>query len=165
MARSEQDREDLMREATAMVRRGEYVAPQEVEPVTIGYRSSGALSIFFGQDPVYQFNDAGQFRRGYIDGELFKADGGRLVRMRRDRDDETTTLVSTAMSDVDQAEVIVKIEWRLSELAESIEEGETTCNAIVPADGNVAAEFLAWWRQRQMSIDVAAAPNVVAPNS
>lgn len=147
-----------------MVRRGEYVAPQEVEAVTIGYRSSGALSIFFGQDPVYQFNDAGQFRRGYIDGELLKAESGRLVRMRRERDDQKTTLVSTSMSDVDQAEVIVKIEWRLSEFAESIEEGETTCTAIIPEDADVAAEFLVWWRERQMSIDVAAAPNVVAPS-
>ncbi|MCC9609480.1 hypothetical protein LOC68_05000 [Blastopirellula sp. JC732] len=165
MAQSEEDREDLMQEATALVRRGEYAAPQEVEVVTIGYRQNGALSIFFGQDPVYQFNDAGQFRRGYIDGELFKADGGRLVCMRRQRDGKKTTLVSTSLSDVDQAEVIVKMEWRLNELAESIEEQETTCNEVIPDDANVAGEFLEWWRQKQMNIDIAPAPNVVAPKA
>ncbi|UUO05400.1 hypothetical protein M4951_18710 [Blastopirellula sp. J2-11] len=164
MAKSEEDREDLMQEATALVRRGEYHAPQEVESVTIGFRTSGALSLYFGQDPVYQFNDAGQFRRGYIDGELFKADGNRLVRMRRERNEQSTSLVSTPLSDVDQAELIIKMEWRLSMLAESIEEGEVDCSSVIPAGTEVAGEFLTWWRQ-QMNIEVAAAPNVVAPKA
>ncbi|TWT30584.1 hypothetical protein [Blastopirellula retiformator] len=165
MATSEEDREDLMREATALVRRGEYVAPQEIDVVTIGYRRNGALSIFFGQDPVYQFNDVGQFRRGFVDGDLLKADGGRLVQMRRERDAAQMTLVSTPLGDVAQAELIVKMEWRLSELAESIEEDVATCSAVIPEDANPASEFLAWWRDTQMKIEIASAPNVVAPKA
>ncbi|MFI4873985.1 MAG: hypothetical protein ACIALR_01515, partial [Blastopirellula sp. JB062] len=163
MARTEEDREDLMREATALVRRGEYAVPQEVEPVTLGFRKGGALSLFFGQDPVYQFNDAGQFRRGYVDGQLYKADNHRLTRLSRQRETQRTVLVSTPLSEIEQAELIVRIEWRLSLLAESIDEGEAVCSAAVPADADVAAEFSTWWRQVQMKIEIAAAPNVASP--
>ena len=55
------------------------------EPIVVGFRRDGALSIFFGDDPVYQFNAAGELRRAYCDGLLFKAVRGRLVSLRRVR--------------------------------------------------------------------------------
>ena len=72
------NREDLLREATALVERIELVPHRDrqfdaSEPIVVGFRADGALSIFFGDDPVYQFNAAGELRRAYCDGLLFKA--------------------------------------------------------------------------------------------
>ena len=70
MARDESDREDLLREATALVERIE-LAPADAaddEHIVAGFRRDGALSIYFGADPVYHFNSAGELRRAYCDG-------------------------------------------------------------------------------------------------
>ncbi len=85
MAREESDREDLIREATALVQRVELAISGFTEPIVAGFRRNGALSIYFGADPVYQFNAASQLRRAYVDGKLFKADAGRLVQIQRQR--------------------------------------------------------------------------------
>ena len=46
--RIEANREDLMREATALRRRAEFLVPSETETVVAGYRSDGSLSLYFG---------------------------------------------------------------------------------------------------------------------
>src|SRR5262245_38318908 len=72
MARQESDREDLLREATALVERAELKVAGEPEPVTVGFRRDGSLSVFFGSVAVYQFNTAGELRRAFADGLLYK---------------------------------------------------------------------------------------------
>ncbi len=70
MARDESSREDLLREATALVERIELV-PHATDPliaasdlfdkhIVAGFRRDGALSVFFGEDPVYHFNAEGE---------------------------------------------------------------------------------------------------------
>lgn len=85
MAREEEDREDLLREATALVERVELRLPNEPETVVVGFRRNGAVSCFFGADPVFQFNTAGELRRAYVDGKLLKAENGRLIELTRTR--------------------------------------------------------------------------------
>ena len=63
MARNESDREDLIREATALRNRIEWKIPDEPELVFAGIRSDGSLAIYFGPDPVYQFSIDGGLRR------------------------------------------------------------------------------------------------------
>jgi len=100
MAREESDREDLLREATALVRRIEFRIPDHAESIVMGFRRDGAASIFFGADPVYQFNAAGELRRAFHDGNLFKAEQGRLVLLTRER---TPTEVQLLRRDLDSA--------------------------------------------------------------
>src|SRR5262245_37512289 len=85
MARHEQDREDLIREATALIDRCELVDLSGGDPWVVGVRAGGAVSIYLGSDPVYHFNSAGQLRRAFVDGELWTAERGRLVRLARRR--------------------------------------------------------------------------------
>src|SRR5688572_26999220 len=68
MSRRESDREDLLREATALVERVELLVPGEGEPVVAGFRRDGSLSVFFGPEAVYQFNSAGELRRAFAGG-------------------------------------------------------------------------------------------------
>ncbi len=63
MARHEEEREDLMRDAKALVDRIELVVPGFEEPVVVGFRTNGAASFYFGQDAVYHFNSQLELRR------------------------------------------------------------------------------------------------------
>lgn len=93
MARTESDREDLFLEATSLVRRIEIRLPREPDVVLIGFRSTDWLSIYFGQDLMYQFDEHGQFRRGYSHGLLFRTQGNSLAQLRRERSETETSLM------------------------------------------------------------------------
>ncbi len=92
MAHTESDREDLIREAIALSPRAELQVPRFTVPVTVGFRSDGACSLFFGQDPVYQFDAAGGLRRAYVTGLLFRSQGDTLAQLTRMRTTEQTIL-------------------------------------------------------------------------
>src|SRR5687767_7509073 len=85
MAREETDREDILREATALVERVELLVPGCAESVVMGFRRNGSASFFFGADPVYQFNTSGELRRAFVTGQLIKADRGTLAAFDRHR--------------------------------------------------------------------------------
>ena len=63
MARHEEDREDLMKEATALVRRIEIQLNNDPEPVFAGYKRTGYLSIYLTPDRVYHFDEQNFLRR------------------------------------------------------------------------------------------------------
>ena len=79
MVRDERDREDLLAEATALVERISLRIDPQQEPVVIGFRRDGSASFYCAAEEVYHFNSAGQMRRAYVDGQLFKATAGRLA--------------------------------------------------------------------------------------
>lgn len=98
MARLEHDREDLLREAVALVERVELRLPDYPESFVAGFRRDGSASFYFGADHVLQFNARGEFRRGFDQGRLLKAVRGKLVSLRRLRDEREVTLLSHELS-------------------------------------------------------------------
>lgn len=120
MAREEEDREDLLREATALIERVEFRIPHEAETVVIGFRRIGGASFFFGADPVYQFNADRELRRAYVAGKLLKAERGRLVELTRVRTPDETQLVRR---DLDAAETELLLDVmvrRLTQLRDAL---------------------------------------------
>lgn len=99
MARQESDREDLIREAVALTTRAELLFEGLEEPVTIGFRSNNAMSIFVGQDPVYQFDPQGALRRAFVGGFLFRSQHNTLARMHRVRTETETILSRTDLTE------------------------------------------------------------------
>lgn len=160
MAREEQDREDLMREATALVRRVELRVPHEAETIVAGFRRDGACSLFFGVDPVYQFNAAGEFRRGYVDGKLLKADRGRLAELTRVRTVDETQLVRVDLDDQSTATLLTAMTARLARLRDAFEKQHVTVVAEVPVGGEVAADVHRTVRQLAETPRIAATPRV-----
>jgi hypothetical protein len=146
MAREESDREDLLREATALVERIELapVGESADEHVVAGFRAGGAASFFFGADPVYQFNAAGELRRAYCNGLLVKAARGRLVSLSRQRLETKVQLLSRELSDVEQAEFVTKMCDRLRRLAAALETNQWTIVGQVPANGDVLGGLRKW---------------------
>lgn len=160
MARQESDREDLLREATALVERIELAPPgaSEADHIVAGFRREGALSIYFGADPTYHFNPAGDLRRAYIDGLLYKAQDEHLVSLERVRTNEEVQLVSRQLSGDQQHSILDVMSHRLSELARQIEKGELTIVGQVPNDADVLGRVARWLKSHDQ-ITVAARPN------
>ena len=164
MARDQSSREELLREATALVERIELqitgaqnASRDPNEHVVVGFRANGSASFFFGDDPVYQFNAAGQLRRAYCDGLLFKAAQGRLVSLQRVRRQNEVQLLSRQLSDVEQAAFAGEMQTRLRELADALQNGGFEVIGQVPADANVLNRVRNWLATHD-GMPVAASP-------
>ncbi len=159
MARRESDREDLLGEATALVERVELspVDAPEGDHVTAGFRRDGAASVFFGAERVYQFNAAGELRRAYCDGLLFKAVRGRLASLRRVREHGEVQLLRHDLTDAEQFNFLARMQGILSELANQLSHGGYNVVGQVPADADVVSR-LKLWLTRQSASKVADTP-------
>jgi hypothetical protein len=148
MAREEQNREDVLREATALVERVE-LAPAagfagEGERAVVGFRADGSLSVFFGAEPVYQFNSRRELRRAYADGLLYKAERGRLVSLERVRHLQEVQLLRRELSESAQADFLTAAQQRLRTLADHVERQMLVSVGQVPAEADVLGRFREW---------------------
>ncbi|QDU25472.1 hypothetical protein ETAA8_05400 [Anatilimnocola aggregata] len=159
MARNESDREDLLREATALVERAEYLLPGEEEPVVAGFRRDGSFSLFFGGERVVQFNSAGQLRRGYFHGRLLKADQGKLVWMTRERTADAVILLSQPVVSAEAGDLLRQATELVERLSSHLQQGRFTLVGQVPAEGKIVERIIAWSANMPRPLQVAAAPN------
>ncbi len=159
MARQEQVREDLLAEATALVERVELALPGYPEPVVAGFRASDCASLFFGSDPVYQFNSQRQLRRAFVDGMLYKADGGRLISLARTRSAGRLELVRGQLDDAAQARILGAMAAHLAAMRGALESGDARIRRQVPEDANVIVRLRHWFAGLGESAEVAASPH------
>ncbi len=108
MARQEEDREDLMAEAKGLAQRAELALPEFAEPIVLGRKVNGCLSIYISGDLVYHFNSQGELRRAYVQGRLIKAERGQLVAMQRHRTDSEVQLLSQLLNPKQQEELLTQ---------------------------------------------------------
>ena len=160
MARHEADREDIMREATALVERAELLVPGFAERIVVGFRREGAASVFFGQDPVVHFNAQNQLRRAYVRGELLKAEHGQLVRLRRQRTAEETQLLRSQLTPDEQDALLESFRAKLQQLQRAISVGQAQVTACQPDDAPILARIENWLPQVCDTIAIAHKPNV-----
>lgn len=158
--RLEVDREDLLAEATALVDRVELAIDGRAEPVVVGFRREGGASVYFGADPAFHFNAAGELRRAYCGGLLFKADGGRLAALCRQRCDEEVALVRRDLGDAEQRAFVERVARELAGLREAIEAGRFAVRGEVAAGGDVLASVRQWLAGLTAAPAVACRPNV-----
>ncbi len=157
MARVEQDREDLLREATRLLPRGEFLLAGRGEGVFVGFRPQGGPSFYFGPDEVYQFNAAGQLRRAYLQGALYKAQGGQLVRMVRRRTPQQTQLLSRVLSREETESLLERMYAALEQLRRGIEQGTASLRAELPQGSQLPQQVLAWLKQHPRPVVAASA--------
>ncbi|PHS15996.1 MAG: hypothetical protein COA78_04370 [Blastopirellula sp.] len=162
MAREASPREDLLKEATGLVRRAEYQIPGFPGSVVIGFRKVGAMSLFLDQDPVYQFNTQGELRRAFVDGLLFKSEDGKLISMRRERPAGESNLVSQTLAEPAQTAFIQSATARLKQIETALSTQEFQLIGKVTDSTEVHEDFLDWMQQHGQEIVVAQRPNVVA---
>lgn len=134
MARHESDREDLMREATALFRRIELNVDDEPEAVTAGFHRTGRLSVYFGGDPVIHFDESGRLRRAYLTGDLYRTAGTTLARLRRHRTSSTSELLRHDLTPGELAEATAMIERRIGNLHAALRDGRAEILQQIPED-------------------------------
>ena len=163
MSRRESDREDLLREAKALVERVELRVSGMKETIVAGFRRDGAASFFFGADPVYQFNDAGELRRAYVGGLLYKTAVGQLVEMRRERTASAVELHSRQLDAAATATFLSQAEAALDGLKSALVANQFEVVGQVSHDSsspNVSAKVSAWLAARPTKITLAATPKL-----
>jgi hypothetical protein len=168
MAREEANREDLLHEATALIERIK-LAPrnsqsdtspesEEREHVVVGFRANGAFSVFFGDDPVYQFNAAGEWRRAFCDGLLLKASHGDIVSIRQVRTGNEVQLQSHALSKSEEAAFLRRMSQTLQEFAQWLDAGTFEIAGQVPQTADVLGRVREWLAASR-TVKIAARPN------
>ena len=160
MARIEQDREDILREATALLERVELRLPTEPELVVAGFRRDGGLSLYFGADPVVHLLATGELRRGYDGGRLLKAVAGELVVMHRVRTDHETILRSRALTPEETLAFRHRLISRLCSLRDSLVTGVAETTRQVPESVPVANRLRKWLESWNGQLPIADRPNV-----
>ncbi|HEV3024921.1 MAG TPA: hypothetical protein VGX76_20740 [Pirellulales bacterium] len=166
MARQEQDREDLLAEATALVERVELAVEGFDEPLVAGFRRDGSASVYFGADPAYHFNSHGELRRAYAAGLLYKAEGvsqsrhGRLVALERCRAAGEVQLVRHELDADENARFLDALSRRLASLGEALHQGQYRLVGQVPADADVVARVRDWLARVPTPVAIATSPRV-----
>jgi hypothetical protein len=160
MARHEADKEDLIAEASALVDRFEFVNRAEtaadtdkgqepgdaasVEPsdteasafenqshVVAGFRRDASFSIYFGQNPFYQFTPQHRLRRAWEDGYLFRSQGHTLARLDRQRGPTGTVLQRTDLTAAELEGFFDRMRNHLDRFIRCIDTGELTLQRAV----------------------------------
>jgi len=142
VAREEQDREDLLGEATALVDRLELRLPGVADAVVVGFRAGGAASFFLGPEPVIQFNNGGQLRRAFIQGRLLKAEDGRWVELERRRLPDRVALVRHELSGEESDRLAAKFAARLRDLKTALLGRSYQIVGYVAVDAEDPAELI-----------------------
>jgi hypothetical protein len=121
MARESHEREDLLRDARALVPR--IMLRMELGggavDVLAGFRGE-ALSLYFGDDPVVHFNARGELRRAFVDDRLIKAERGRLVELVPDRSIDRTEFQDKPLSQDEVRLFLTELKARLRALTEAL---------------------------------------------
>ena len=160
MAREEHEREDMLAEATAFVERAEVTLVDGGGAVFFGFRHDGAASVYFGGEPVYHFNSRGELRRAFVDGAIIKAEGGRLVRLRRERPCGSVRLMRYELTDQELHQFLSQLHEKFNILRTALMSARFTLVGRFPKDSPVVARFTTWIADREGGIGVAAVANV-----
>ncbi len=144
MARQEHEREDLLRDAVALVERAELRWPGAAEPLVVGFRRDGAASIYFGGEPVYHFTSRGELRRAYDAGLLYKSDGGQLVSLRRQRTPGEVQLLRHDLTEDEASQFFEELVKRMAELRDRVGRGTFTLVGQAPADADILGRIARW---------------------
>lgn len=159
MAQEELDREDLLAEATALARRAAFRSKADSREIVAGFRRGGGLSLYFGQDPALHFNSAGQLRRAFAEGLLYKAQAGTLVALRRLRTPSQVQLQSRSLLADEVLQFCQAVDRRLAHLADGLASGLVQVAGQVPPDGGVPEELLDWLTSRPRPVPIASRPH------
>jgi hypothetical protein len=167
MARHEQDREDLLAEATALVERMELQlryppkadASGAPEPIVLGVRRNGCLSIYFSADFAVHFNTRQEVRRLYADGALVKAERGKLISMQRQRSEQAVELLSREFSAAEQSRLLGDVSQRIAGISAALDRREAAVRRQVPPDLPGLARAKEWLAALPADLIVAASPH------
>ena len=156
MARRTEDREDLLREATAYKLRAEWTCADGSHVYFWGMRASGATSLYVDAEPVFQFNSDGLLRRLYWDGRMVKAENGRLVELERNRVGAEVRLERLEWDDDRLAGMTGTFVKHHADVLRALKADEVEWRGAIPATSVVLEAILAWTENVAIPVEIAA---------
>jgi hypothetical protein len=157
MAIKREPREDLMRDATAYVRRFTIQNPKEEKDIFVGMRQHGGWSVYFGEDPVYQFNAHSKLRRAHFQNQNYAASHGKLLLLHRDCKGAHVEIQRIYSADTER-NIISDCHNRLRELAALLETSVDKC-VCFPADDHVMVTDLIGLIRESLELPIAETAN------
>jgi hypothetical protein len=143
VAQHEADREDLLRAATALVERVELRLAGET-PAFVGFRTDGCASFYLAAEPAYHFNTAGELRRAYVDGQLYKAERGALSRLSRQRDADAVQLIRHDLTPEQTQTFLAQVAADLQGLSAALRDEHFRIVGQVPKNADVVGRVMRW---------------------
>ena len=142
MARQESVKEDLIRDATALVERAELMCDGHPERITIGFFRDGRMAVYFDQDPFYQFDTEGRLRRAFEDGFLYRSQGLTLARLKRRRTSDEPPAETTILERLDLDQQLLRsfqarMSDRLTWLHHAIQRNQIRVTRAVSCSGGI----------------------------
>lgn len=165
MARIVEDREDLLRDAQGLTPRLQLRVDLDGQDTALfaGFRGE-ALSLYFGPDPVFHFNAAGQLRRAYCRGTLIKSQEGKLLAMERIRTPQQIELRTRELPRADQDGLLDDLSKRIRGLRAAIAGGAVAVQGEEPAGSGALGRLGAWLDEYADGVTaLAASPRVGGP--
>ena len=161
MSRKTEDREDLIRDAKAYSRRVEFCLDlHRLRTIVFaGFRTNGAVSIYFDTDPVYHFNPLGELRRAFVDNQIIKAEQRRLVRWSTRRTETQVEMLRDVLPETQQKEFCRTVHGTLHALHQGLCKSKPEMTRQVPAEGDVIADLQTWLASPQ-EVRIADSPRV-----
>ena len=141
MARNEEDREDLMKEATALIRRVELKMDDQEELIFAGFKRSGNLSIYFNPDLVYHFDEKERLRRAFIAPFLYRSNGDSLSRLTRVRTETTSELHAKEISETELKEFCDEMQKYILVLLEAMNSSQINIIKQIPDEADLIKEL------------------------
>ena len=134
MARHEQDREDLIAEAKALVTRTEFRIRDASDLLVLGQRTNGWLSVYFHPELVFHFNERGELRRAFVEGMMYRSSAQGLARLRRNREGlASSELLRDDLTLIERVEFLKQLETRLRSLKDHLRQGRAeVLREVVP---------------------------------
>lgn len=160
MPRELHDREDLLRDARALVPRMMLQVRLAGEQVKLfaGFRGE-SLSLYFGDEPVFHFNARGELRRAHVGRQLIKADGGRLCELHRTSKGDAVKLAASELDGSRQLQLLAELSEKLAEFRNALEAGQVRLIGQEPPDADALGR-LQRWLATHAEIKVAASAHV-----
>lgn len=146
MARHAQDREDLLRDATALVPR--IMIRLDIHgakcDVFAGFRKGSAISLYFGSDPVYHFNNHGELRRAFVGGMIQKAQQRKVFEWQQSRSEAKVTVRSRSLTSAEQQTFGDQLFERVAQLRDAIRTSQFVTIGQFPDDGDAIVQLARW---------------------
>jgi hypothetical protein len=160
MPRQQQDRENLLREATALTERISLRLSGHDEEIVVGFRRDGSASIYLGGSRVYQFTCDGRLRRAYVGDLLYKAEKGHLISLTRERKANVVELTRHVLSDSQAQKFLAEMRERLEQLHDALSKKGFTLVGQVSAEGDLVDRMACWLDEFSGRVEIAESPRV-----
>ena len=157
MAIEEHDREDLLRDGRTMPVRGEVVAGELT--ILVGFRSQGQLSLYWGSQRVFQFDEAGRIRRVFFEGRKFAADSGDLLELRRSARGGRVEFTRRQAAESTASTITDAVRQSINQVAEIIVDGKSQWRVVGASEADFLSRVSRWLRKVPLPIEIASSAN------